>query len=256
MSGIFERVFREFRKKQREGERLFRAGLESAAGSDHEQAINLYSESISVSDAYPAVFLNRGASYQVQERYLDAWDDYQRIIAMESNDPSPNAEENIAAAKQNMRAISIFINFDKDTGDAIRSALESDGFEHFTRRFAEELGESLQSDSSLIKQFISEELKEMYDLGGKYRNAAESIEFNKSSISYDKNNNETQRAFVLFKSVLCCFSRDQQTMLKIRTAILSKLQNLLSDNSNNETSLDRIKETITTSLWNLMCPFS
>lgn len=223
MFDIFKKALGGFQEKSKEGERLFREGVASASAKEHDKAIELFTRSIEVMGIYPTPFINRGASYAYQERYLDAWDDYTRALQMEKEDPSPSAKENLTALRQNMSAIEPLMVIDKKNGDAIRQALTVDGIEHFTRRWAEELTKKLGNESVLVRYFVLEEIKELHELGGKHREFALNSGFESAEYLRVEVSSATTEAFVLMKNVLCCFSRDPNKMLMIRIAILTKL---------------------------------
>ena len=109
MFKFFKEVVAQVRGNMAEGERLFREGRLRAGNDEHTQAIEAFTKSITTWDAAPAAFICRGASYQAQERYQDAWNDYSRALKMETTDPSPTAKDNIFMIKHNMAMIETFI---------------------------------------------------------------------------------------------------------------------------------------------------
>ena len=223
MFDIFRKAVFSVSEKSREGERLFREGIANAAANQHDKAIELFTRSIEIIDIYPTAYLNRGASYQFQERYLDAWDDYTTALKMEESDPSPSAKDNINALHQNMSALKKVMVMNAKSGDEIRRVLSLDGIDHFTRRWSEELAKILGNNRILIRHFVLEELKELHDLGGNFREFALNSGFSTPEYLMIPNSPETMNAFYLMKNVLCCFSRNPERMFEIRRAIIEKL---------------------------------
>ncbi len=228
MFDLIKKIISRHNTKSAEGEKLFLQGIKSASANQHDKAIEFFTRSIAVLDIYPAPFINRGASYQYQERYLDAWDDYAHAFQMEMTNPSPSVKMHLHALNKNMNTIAPLMVINKEKGDEIRNALVTDGIEHFTKRWAEELTKKLQNDKKLIRHFFLEEMKELYDLDGDHRSFALSNGFENSEYLSIKDNFNTVDAFILMKSILCCFSREPKKMLHIRTGILSHLNNTIT----------------------------
>ncbi len=231
MFNLIKKVINRYNTKAAEGEELFLQGIKSASANQHDKAIELFTRSIAVLDIYPAPFINRGASYQYQERYLDAWDDYAHALQMEITSPSPSVKMHLSALNQNMNAIAPLMVINKENGDAIRNKLVTDGIENFTKRWAEELTKKLHNDKELVRYFCLEEMKELHDLGGDHRSFVLSIGFQSSEYLNIKDNPNTAEAFFLMKSVLCCFSREPKKMLLVRTKILTNISSSLINNN-------------------------
>ena len=218
--------------KEVEGEKLFRQAVQYYQFGSHEEAIKLFTRSIEVSPNHSTVYVNRGSCYMIQERYLEAYDDFDYAIKMEIKGISLDEESCIPAAKQNMQKIQRFIAFEQKTGEIVRGQLAADGKEHFSKRWAEVLfDQALNNDTEKSQQFIYEEIKELEEMGGIHQEYAlncgvEYTKFSKVSELYN-----TEVAFLMFKSLLCCFSRDFKKMFEVRIAILDKLIKIVNDNS-------------------------
>ncbi|EOB3674071.1 hypothetical protein ACHELX_000879 [Vibrio vulnificus] len=221
--------------KEIEGEKFFRQGIQYSQFGNQEEAITFFTRSIEASPNHSAVYLNRGACFMIQERYLEAFDDFSYVIEMEKKGLSIDSESCSPGAIQNIQRIRPFIEFEKKTGDVVREQLTLDGEEHFTMRWSEVLfGQFLDNDIRIAKQFIYEELKELEGMGGIHQEYALN-----SGVDYKKFSNvgseqDTGKAFIMFKSVLCCFSRNPERMFQIRTEIIDKLHNIINQGAATE----------------------
>lgn len=110
MFGFIKKAVADVRGKLAEGERLFHEGRLHAGKDQHAKAIEAFTKSIATWEAAPAVFICRGASYQAQDRFQDAWNDYSRALEMETTDPSPTSKDNIFMIKHNMAMIEQFVH--------------------------------------------------------------------------------------------------------------------------------------------------
>ncbi|HBF47825.1 MAG TPA: hypothetical protein VIC51_07745 [Psychromonas sp.] len=210
--------------KEQEGDKYFRQAIQCYQYGNQDDAIQFFTKSLEISPNHSAVYVNRGGSYMIQERYLQAYDDYLHAIDMEDKGESLDAEPCKPAALQNIQKIQHFITFAQQNGEGIRSQLTTDGLEHFTKRWAEVLFSNfLESNTDTTKQFIFEEIKELENMGGEHQEYALNCGVNHSDFSNVGNDFDTQKAFIFLKSVLCCFSRDPHRMFEIRTIILNKL---------------------------------
>lgn len=222
---------------EKEGEKYFRQAIQCYQYGNQDDAIKFFTKSLDISPNHSAVYVNRAGCYMIQERYLQAYDDYLHAIDMEDNGQSLDAEPSKPAALQNMQRIKPFIAFVQENGEGVKSQITTDGFEHFTKRWAEVLFDQfLDNDVDTVKQFILEEIKELEEMGGEHQKYALNCGVNHSDFSNVGGQFDTQKAFVMFKSVLCCFSRDPHKMFEIRTTILNKLMlmsNSLKSGSNN-----------------------
>ncbi|MFM5144900.1 hypothetical protein ACEUA0_20815 [Aeromonas veronii] len=213
-----------------EGEKLFRQGIQYSQIGNQEEAIKFFTRSIEVSQNHSAVYVNRGACFMIQERYLEAFDDFSYAIEMEKNGLSLETEACTPAAIQNIQRIQPFIAFEQKTGDAVRSQLTSDGEEHFTKRWSEVLlDQFLDNDVHIAQQFIYEEIKELEEMGGIHQEYALNCGVDYKKFSNVASEQDTGKAFIMFKSVLCCFSRTPEVMFQIRTKVLEQLLNLGRD---------------------------
>ncbi|MEZ9538455.1 hypothetical protein AB4160_09655 [Shewanella sp. 10N.286.51.B8] len=226
-----------------EGEKLFRQGIQYSQLGNQQEAIKFFTRSIEVSSNHSAVYINRGACFMIQERYLESFDDFSYAIEMEKNGLSIDAEACTPAAIQNIQRIRPFIEFEKKTGDVVREQLTSDGEDHFTMRWSEVLfGQFLDNDISIAQQFIYEELKELEEMGGIHQEYALNCGVDYKKFLNVGSEQDTGKAFIMFKSVLCCFSRNPDIMFQVRTKILDKLHNLISQST--QTESDRISNLI------------
>ena len=109
----------------------------------------------------------------IQERYLQAYDDYEHVIDMEDKGESLDAEPSKPAALQNMQRIQPFVAFAQENGERVKSQLTTDGLEHFTKRWVEVLFDQfLDNNVDTAKQFILEEIKELEKMGGEHQEYA------------------------------------------------------------------------------------
>ncbi|ASM54519.1 hypothetical protein PNIG_a2509 [Pseudoalteromonas nigrifaciens] len=229
-------------KAEAQGEQYFRQALQYHQYGNQDDAILFFTKSLEVSPHHSSVFLNRAGCFMIQERYLEAYDDYRKVIDMEKNKESVDIERATSMALQNIERIKLFISFEKKSGDTVRQQLSNDGLEYFAQRWAEILSnQHLANDLDLIKYFILEEIKELEEMGGIHQEYALNCGINHSEFIKVTENNNTGKAFIFFKSILCCFSRDPLKMFKIRTAILNKLISLsITSNSGNNISNQQI----------------
>ncbi|MGF1905118.1 tetratricopeptide repeat protein [Aliivibrio salmonicida] len=211
-----------------EGEKLFRQGLQYSQMGNQEEGIRFFTKSIEISPKHSSVYVNRGGCYMIQERYLEAYDDFIRAIEMERKGLSVDAEPCTPAAINNIQRIHRFIEFEKKTGESVRNQLTIDGNDRFTQRWTEILFEQfLDNDVKTVWQFIYEEIKELEEMGGVHQEYALNCGLGYEIFSNVTSEKDTERAFILFKSVLCCFSRTPDLMFQIRTKILDKLMSAI-----------------------------
>ncbi|WP_350603305.1 hypothetical protein [Pseudoalteromonas sp. SMN1298-MNA-CIBAN-0114] len=211
-------------KAEAQGEQYFRQALQYHQYGNQDDAILFFTKSLEVSPNHSSVYLNRAGCFMIQERYLEAYDDYLKVIDMEKKRQSVDGDRASPMALQNIERIKLFLSFEEQNGDKIRGQLASDGFEHFTTRWAEVLSNThLKNDLNAIKHFVNEEIKELEEMGGVHQEYALNCGINHSEFVNVTETSSTKQAFVFFKGILCCFSRDPQKMFEIRTTILNKL---------------------------------
>ncbi|MGP4986437.1 hypothetical protein [Pseudoalteromonas nigrifaciens] len=229
-------------KAEAQGEQYFRQALQYHQYGNQDDAILFFTKSLEVSPNHSSVYLNRAGCFMIQERYLEAYDDYRKVIDMEKNKESVDIERTTPMALQNIERIKFFISFEQKSGDTVRQQLSNDGLKYFAQRWAEILSnQHLANDLDLIKYFILEEIKELEEMGGIHQEYALNCGINHSEFIKVTENNNTGKAFIFFKSILCCFSRDPLKMFEIRTAILNKLISLsITSNSGNNISNQKI----------------
>jgi tetratricopeptide (TPR) repeat protein len=224
---LFSKKVTELASNEKEGEKYFRQAIQCYQYGNHDEAIRFFTKSLEISPNHSAAYVNRAGCYMVQERYLQAYDDYMHAIDMEDRGESIDAESSKPAALHNMKILEPFITFNQENGAGVKSQLATDGLEHFTKRWAEVLFDQfLDNNIDRVKQFILEEIKELEEMGGEHQEYALNCGVNHSDFSNVGEQLDTQYAFVMFKNVLCCFSRDAHKMFVIRTGILKKLISL------------------------------
>lgn len=224
---LFSKKVAEVASNEKEGEKYFRQAIQCYQYGNHDDAIRFFTKSLEISPKHSAVYVNRAGCYMVQERYLQAYDDYMHAIDMEDRGESIDAESSKPAALHNMKILEPFITFNQENGAGVKSQLATDGLEHFTKRWAEVLFDQfLDNNTDRVKQFILEEIKELEEMGGEHQEYALNCGVNHSDFSNVGEQLDTQYAFIMFKNVLCCFSRDAHKMFVIRTGILKKLISL------------------------------
>ncbi len=211
---------------EQEGEKYFLKAIQCDRNGNYEDAIKFFTKSLEINQNHSAVYLNRGGCYAMQERYLLAHDDYLNVINMEKRGDYIDADTNTPGALQNMQRIQAFIGFEQENGEGIRHQLATDGGEHFTRRWAEVLFDQfLGNDIDTVNRFIYEEVKDLKELGGMHQKYALNCGVDISKFPDIGNKYDANKTFLMFKSMLCCFSRDAQKMFEIRTCILNNLIN-------------------------------
>jgi tetratricopeptide (TPR) repeat protein len=182
---------------EKEGEKYFRQALQCYQYGNQDDAVKFFTKSLEISPNHSAVYLNRAGCYMIQERYLQAYDDYMHAIDMEDKWESLDAEPSKPVALQNMKKIQPFIAFAQQNGDGVKSQLTTDGLEHFTKRWAEVLFDKfLGNDIDTAKQFILEEIKELEEMGGEHQEYALNCGVNHSDFSNVGEQFDTQKADV------------------------------------------------------------
>jgi tetratricopeptide (TPR) repeat protein len=221
---LFSKKAGEIASNEEEGEKYFRQALQCYQYGNQDDAIKFFTKSLEISPNHSAVYVNRAGCYMIQERYLQAYDDYLHAIDMEDRGESIDAESSKPAALLNMKRLQAFITFNQENGEGVKSQLRTDGLDHFTKRWAEVLlDQFLDNNTDMVNQFILEEIKELEGMGGEHQEYALNCGVNHSDFSKVGEQFDTQYAFIMFKSVLCCFSREPHKMFEIRTTILNKL---------------------------------
>jgi tetratricopeptide (TPR) repeat protein len=230
---LFSKKAGEIASNEKEGEKYFRQALQCYQYGNQDDAIKFFTKSLEISPNHSAVYVNRAGCYMIQERYLQAYDDYLHAIHMEDRGEAIDEESSKPVALQNMQRLQPFIDFTQEKGETIKNQLSIDGMDQFTKRWAEVLFDQiLGNDVDTAKQFILEEIKELEEMGGEHQEYALNCGVNHSDFSNVGNEFDTGNAFMMLKSVLCCFSRDPHKMFEIRTTILNKLMSI----SNSHTS--------------------
>ncbi|HHP0468291.1 TPA: tetratricopeptide repeat protein [Vibrio harveyi] len=223
---IFNFFFRNKVNKENEkkGEQYFRQALSYCQYGNNEEAINFFNKSLEVSPYHAAVHLNRGGCFMVQERYLEAMEDFDKVINMEKEGISLDRENVSSLASKNASRIAPFVIFENEKGIEIRKMLTNDGLEHFSTRWSEVIySDFLKNNQSAAFQFVCEELKELEEMGGMHREYALNCDVEYTVYSNVDTRHDTHSAFMFFKGILCCFSRNPNQMLEVRKNILNKL---------------------------------
>ncbi|CUB06823.1 MULTISPECIES: hypothetical protein [Oceanospirillaceae] len=229
-------------ERERKGRELFQKALRFNQVGNQTEAIRLFTESIEVNPLHASVFLNRGACFMIQERSLEAKDDFNKVIEMELSGESVDEENCSVGAKVNLAKLGRFLSFEEEHGETVRGQMRDDGIDHFSRRYAEVLFENfLLEDADSATQFISEELSELAEMGGVHQEFALNCGIDHSVYSNITTDFDTNKAFVFFKSVLCCLSRDHEQMFEARKQVLLNLKELSESRENHTAGLFDIK---------------
>jgi tetratricopeptide (TPR) repeat protein len=224
---LFSKGISEAISNEKVGEKYFRQALQCYQNGNQDDAIKFFTKSLEISPNHSAVYVNRAGCYMIQERHLQAYDDYLHAIDLEDRGVAIDAESNKPMALQNMKILQFFIDFTVKNGETVKSQITTDGLEQFTKRWAEVLfDQCLDNNTDTLKQFILEEIKNLEEMGGEHQKYALKCGVNHSDFSHIGNEFNTHNAYMLFKCVLCCFSRDPDKMFEIRTGILNKLISL------------------------------
>lgn len=230
MFGLFKKSLSKSIEKHKQGEALFLEGMKNALSNKYDEAINFFTQSIEINNESPAPYVNRGAQYQLLGRYLEAWDDYSMALKMEESKPSADAKTNIVGIKQNMDVIKLFMDLEETDGEMVRNMLKNDGIQHFSKRWSEEvIRQALKNNLILTRNFVFGEFNELYELGGKYREYALSTSLSENEYLTKEHSEETSVAYIFFRRILCCFSRDPETMFEVKKSILNNMVNLIKN---------------------------
>lgn len=221
---------KELQKREEMGEELFHKAIQFNRFGNQTEAIRLFSESIEVSPYHAAVYLNRGACLMIQERYLEAFNDFKMAIDLEASGQSVDEENTAPHALANINRLEPMLNFESEHGELVRTQMNDDGIEHFTKRYAEVLlGSYLENNVAQTMQFVFEELKELSEMGGVHQDFAFNCGIDHSLFSNISTEFDTREAFLFFKSILCCLSDDYNLMFEARKNILINLIQLCSE---------------------------
>lgn len=209
------------------GEYYFQKGLQASSYKDYDGAIDNFTMSIEHSDDVSSVYVNRGAIYQIQERYLDARDDYIKALEIEKTNPSENYDEVTNGASLNLAVVSQFCLLNDQKGEAFRNQVRVDGIDHAAKRFGEVACGMMDDDYDAVYQYILEELEELDELGN------EKLEFALNSgvgrdeyIGASKSNHRSpahNNVYSFLKNVYCIFSRDPEVMFELRAKLIDQV---------------------------------
>lgn len=217
-------VLNKLKKSEEKGKELFLKAIQFNQFGNQTEAIRLFSESIEVNPVEASVYLNRGACFMIQERYLEAMDDFNMVIKIEYSGKVYVEESCYIGAITNLDRLAPFLSFEKEHGEIVRGQLKNDGIEHFTKRYSEVLLDKfLDDDPTLTSQFICEELKELSEMGGEHQEFALNCGIEHKTFSNVTAEFDTSKAFIFFKSVLCCISREHELMFDVRKKVLTNL---------------------------------
>jgi tetratricopeptide (TPR) repeat protein len=214
-------------EEEKQGKVLMEKGMEARVGNDFEKALSFFNRSLEIKE-HPAVYLNRGAIYQMLELFLQARSDYLRAIEMENMVPTINGKENIQGAKANLKQIETICSIIDKDGGAMRNSIQNDGVEYAGKRISDVLMQYFLNNKDEINYFVLCELKELYDLGGLFRMFAQNSGINYSmysnpvssqNISQDKQNS----AFNYSRQAWGCLNDDLNTAKHLRFTILELL---------------------------------
>ena len=209
------------------GKYYFNKGIQAAQYMNHNEAIEYFNKSIDYADYVSMVYLNRGAVLQFQERFLDARDDFIKAIEIETNNPTDFHSEVIEKTKQNMSALIRFCNFADKYGEVILGQIKDDGIDYAARRYGEVICDKMNNDNALISQFILEELEELDELGDdKLKFALQSgvsrYEY-LGAVKSELHKPIHDEVSNLFKSILCCLSRNPKQMFEFRLLLINQI---------------------------------
>lgn len=205
--------------KIKEGEKLFRMGLMHYQNGNQEMAIDYFNQSIGMNPNSPTAYLNRGGCLMIQERFLEAGDDYRRVLEMSEN----TSDEHYQGALINLNRLEPILDFERRHGEEVRANLVNDGIDHLSTRFSQVIyGTFLDKNREMAKQFLFEELNELSEMGGVHQEFALNCGVDYSHFSQVLSTYDTSNAFVFFKGILCCFSKDKLKMFEVRKNILEK----------------------------------
>lgn len=155
-----ESALNSLQERERKGRELFQKAIRFNQVGNQTEAIRLFTESIEVNPLHASAFLNRGACFMIQERSLEAKDDFNQVIEMELSGESLDEESCSVGAKVNLAKLGPFLSFEEEHGETVRGQMKDDGLDHFSKRYAEVLFENfLNEDTDSAIQFIFEELK-------------------------------------------------------------------------------------------------
>lgn len=206
------------------GEYYFQKGIQSAQFKDHDGAINNFNKSLEYADYMSMVYLNRGAVLQIQERFLDAREDYLKALEIENSDPSEHYDEVVNAAKSNLAVITTYCSINDEQGETVRDQIKNDGIDYAAKRFGEIICDMMGNDVNLIHQFVLEELEELDELGNeKLEFALQSGVERKEYLGAVGSKNHQpihDQINSFFKSILCCLSRNPIQMFEFRASLL------------------------------------
>ena len=205
--------------KIKEGEKLFRMGLMYSQNGNQEMAIDYFNKSIDVNPIYPSAYLNRGGCLMIQERFLAASEDFERVLSI-SGDAS---DKHYQGALNNLNRLEPILEFERSNGDEVRSNLIKDGIDHLSTRFAQVIYDLfLDKNRDMAKQFLFEELNELSEMGGLHQEFALNCGVGYARFSEVSSTYDTTNTFIFFRGILCCFSRDKIKMFEVRKHILKK----------------------------------
>ena len=120
---LFSKKAGEIASNEKEGEKYFRQALQCYQYGNQDDAIKFFTKSLEISPNHSAVYVNRAGCYMIQERYLQAYDDYLHAIDMEDRGEAIDAESSKPVALQNMQRLQPFIDFTQEKGETIKNQL-------------------------------------------------------------------------------------------------------------------------------------
>jgi len=214
-------------EEEKQGKVLMEKGMEARMSNDYEKALNYFNKSLEIKE-HPAVYLNRGAIYQILELFLQARSDYLRAIEMENINPTTNHKGNIQGAEVNLKQIELLCSMIDKNGKMMSNSIYNDGIEYASKRISDVLMQSILINKDEINYFVLCELKELYDLGGLFQMFAQNsgIDYSMysspaSSQSINKNNQD--KAFYYTRQVWGSLNDDLNTAKQLRFKIMESL---------------------------------
>lgn len=216
-------------EEEKQGKLLMEKGMEARMNNDYEKALNFFNKSLEIKE-HPAVYLNRGAIYQMLELFLQARTDYLKAIEVENIEPTLDNKNNIQAAKTNLQQIERICSMIDKNGEMMRNSIYNDGTDYAGKRISEVLIENFLTNNEELNYFVLSELKELNELGGVFRMFAQNSGINNSfyrnpAPTKNISQNNQDNAFYYTRQVWGCLNDDLHTAKQLRFQIIESLIN-------------------------------
>ncbi len=216
-----------FSEEEKQGKLLMEKGMEARMNNDYEKALNFFNKSLEIKE-HPAVYLNRGAIYQMLELFLQARTDYLKAIEVENIEPTLDHKNNIQAAKTNLQQIERICSMIDKNGEMMRNSIYNDGADYAGKRISEVLIENFLTNNEELNYFVLSELKELNELGGVFRMFAQNSGINNSfyrnpAPTKNISQNNQHNVFYYTRQVWGCLNGDLHTAKQLRFKIMESL---------------------------------